>query len=240
MGLSPRVRGNLRPKRRMGAPPRSIPACAGEPFCESVIAQPGGVYPRVCGGTSTDRWGVISGNGLSPRVRGNQWRVPSLTSLVGSIPACAGEPVSPTLMSVLAGVYPRVCGGTGKGAGTRAAKRGLSPRVRGNPSDTRPNVRSIGSIPACAGEPAGPSGAAPRRRVYPRVCGGTAGDTIEPGKIQGLSPRVRGNPVVAHAPLQRQGSIPACAGEPRTPTTWRYSMRVYPRVCGGTIGWQPK
>ena len=51
------------------------------------------------------------------------------------------------------GVYPRVCGGT-KCAGVSIPQlRGLSPRVRGNLSTQLPQWASVGSIPACAGEP---------------------------------------------------------------------------------------
>ena len=34
----------------------------------------------------------------------------------------------------------------------------------------------------------------------------------------------------------RYGSIPACAGEPGKRRSSLRSIRVYPRVCGGTIG----
>ena len=90
------------------------------------------VYPRVCGGTTG--WVAARGylHGLSPRVRGNQVIPVLLVGENGSIPACAGEPVSwierrydpqvypacagePSLMTgstVCAAVYPRVCGGT--------------------------------------------------------------------------------------------------------------------------------
>ena len=71
-GLSPRVRGN-----RFAPSPHfpldgSIPACAGEPHRWRTGSTGLGVYPRVCGGTSTwspweDKW-----LGLSPRVRGNR------------------------------------------------------------------------------------------------------------------------------------------------------------------------
>ena len=52
---------------------------------------------------------------------------------------------------------------------------------------------------------------------------------------QGLSPRVRGNPVAVECVASSTGSIPACAGEPPRrdfPTTGK---KVYPRVCGGTV-----
>ena len=51
-------------------------------------------------------------------------------------------------------------------------------------------------------------------RVYPRVCGGTAGRVTAADIENGLSPRVRGNLLAAHQNLITVGSIPACAGEP--------------------------
>ena len=91
-GLSPRVRGNPCPCRRHGHPHRSIPACAGEPRAATTRRQLQQVYPRVCGGT-TYRWSSsIGGTGLSPRVRGNRTQLFDRTLLLGSIPACAGEP----------------------------------------------------------------------------------------------------------------------------------------------------
>ena len=60
------------------------------------------------------------------------------------------------IMCVQVRVYPRVCGGAG------AIAPGSDPGY-------------IGSIPACAGEPAAPIGPAMgSTRVYPRVCGGAA------------------------------------------------------------------
>ena len=53
--------------------------------------------------------------GLSPRVRGNQLLVHPLADHPGSIPACAGEPVTPVELDLAIG------------------DEGLSPRVRGNP-----------------------------------------------------------------------------------------------------------
>ena len=71
-------------------------------------------------------------------------------------------------------------------------------------------------------------------RVYPRVCGGTVGETWVHKQGDGLSPRVRGN----HGRRLRTGaifgSIPACAGEPRRLNLCVPLMTVYPRVCGGT------
>ena len=112
-------------------------------------------------------------------------------------------------------VYPRVCGGTGGDHGRFEVVGGLSPRVRGNPGAGALQGAGIGSIPACAGEPARRK----RRRlwdaVYPRVCGGTSPTPLKVPAWGGLSPRVRGNLCRAYPRPAQQGSIPACAGEPR-------------------------
>ncbi len=131
-------------------------------------------------------------------------------------------------------VYPRVCGGTPHRRSLDVRAHGLSPRVRGNHARESVGPAPRGSIPACAGEPPPLSHPGPPRRVYPRVCGGTlaVGDSRQ-GR-EGLSPRVRGNPVCAHRGAVRGRSIPACAGEPRLPRLRAASCEVYPRVCGGT------
>ncbi len=54
--------------------------------------------------------------------------------------------------------------------------------------------------------------------------------------IVGLSPRVRGNPPLCWPRTRREGSIPACAGEPWALTKHPLAVAVYPRVCGGTPG----
>ena len=50
----------------------------------------------------------------------------------------------------------------------------------------------------------------------------------------GLSPRVRGNPLQMRLMVHNRGSIPACAGEPKNTARFDGMMPVYPRVCGGT------
>ena len=172
-GLSPRVRGNrqLIPFHRPNA--RSIPACAGEPYCYPIKTQIVWVYPRVCGGTRIILYDRTGGGGLSPRVRGNL--------------------VAPPLRAPGRRVYPRVCGGTRMTPNLSKRCLGLSPRVRGNPRPPSAPLGRSGSIPACAGEP---GSITPRRntgRVYPRVCGGTPVGGGWAAARAGLSPRVRGN-----------------------------------------------
>ena len=173
-GLSPRVRGNREHRQPKHHRPRSIPACAGEPPAWRASYSPCRVYPRVCGGTVSVQHIVQGRSGLSPRVRGNLVRRQCAMRSHGSIPACAGEPITTTPPPTLIRVYPRVCGGTPLTEHVPLPGGGLSPRVRGNrfsEEDTQPRSRSI---PACAGEPGGGCGSRDAERVYPRVCGGTS------------------------------------------------------------------
>ena len=66
------------------------------------------------------------------------------------------------------------------------------------------------------------------------MCGGTTYGRVRLQEVSGLSPRVRGNLLIATARVIRSGSIPACAGEPTIEAMNQNMNRVYPRVCGGT------
>ena len=92
---------------------------------------------------------------------------------------------------------------------------GLSPRVRGNRHP--------------------PSDWAAAHRVYPRVYGGTIREALPAEDPEGLSPRVRGNRNILFPERFRPRSIPACTGEPETSPGPAHSIRVYPRVYGGTV-----
>ena len=77
-------------------------------------------------------------------------------------------------------------------------------------------------------------------RVYPRVCGGTCMFNCVVIAKNGLSPRVRGNLPLPLRALIRSRSIPACAGEPSEHIVDHAQVKVYPRVCGGTLLGQSK
>ena len=174
MGLSPRLRGN--PDLHAGGACRwrSIPAPAGEPAprrCGTSIVT---VYPRACGGTSQECHFVTSTVGLSPRLRGNPCRRAPSSSMMGSIPAPAGEPACGTTCWGYSEVYPRACGGTWPLVYEYWDDWGLSPRLRGN---LIVQWLALG-----------------QSVVYPRACGGTGQSSWDDAKTAGLSPRLRGNP----------------------------------------------
>ena len=137
-GLSPRVRGNPQGVEGTHTPHGSIPACAGEPQPCPFLQVLCEVYPRVCGGTRPSCATEHSAQGLSPRVRGNLDRNLLHIERHRSIPACAGEPHYGHIPVLCVRVYPRVCGGTQYPCRLAFVVRGLSPRVRGNPSDMTP------------------------------------------------------------------------------------------------------
>ena len=188
----------------------------------------------MCGGTAFSSGEVTIIQGLSPRVRGNRQEGDPEAVLVGSIPACAGEPSRGWARWLQSAVYPRVCGGTCAALSAGGNLWGLSPRVRGNLRRLPVHPHQHGSIPACAGEPSRARGRRAAIRVYPRVCGGTGAGPSPPADNHGLSPRVRGNRCLRVADRAIDGSIPACAGEPRGHRSGSPRHGVYPRVCGGT------
>ena len=159
---------------------------------------------------------------------------------MGSIPACAGEPLRCIETGRPHLVYPRLCGGTEQPGRRRRCGSGLSPPVRGNPIPACAGEPAKRSIPACAGEPAPGTRCGKSRRVYPRLCGGTRTSGNHPIPIWGLSPPVRGNHWMTKRKRIRIWSIPACAGEPAGRNRAAQNRKVYPRLCGGTGAWHSR
>ncbi len=174
-GLSPRVRGNHGSHGRGGSAHGSIPACTGEPPQRRGAVGPCRVYPRVYGGTGHPNARVSCFVGLSPRVRGNRDHPAHCANPDRSIPACTGEPGDRQEAPLHSPVYPRVYGGTQRGARGIRSRWGLSPRVRGNHERVQGLFGLAGSIPACTGEPPSAFAVSFPPRVYPRVYGGTMG-----------------------------------------------------------------
>ncbi len=237
-GLSPRVRGNRAPPPFGRGIHGSIPAGAGEPLPDKADLAGHEVYPRGCGGTSSRTLFRVAPYGLSPRVRGNPPGCELHEARWGSIPAGAGEPGAAGRSRRSRSVYPRGCGGTKVVSSPTHVDIGLSPRVRGNRPGGRRRCAGRWSIPAGAGEPSSAPTLRSRGRVYPRGCGGTHVGLRGGADVEGLSPRVRGNPGQLEHRGRRSRSIPAGAGEPWPARAPRPTVPVYPRGCGGT--WRPQ
>ena len=233
-GLSPRMRGNPRKSRSSARPARTIPAHAGEPILMNQENKSTRDYPRACGGTIPGSPIHSSTLGLSPRMRGNLYRLDDQRQLDGTIPAHAGEPSSARISGISSRDYPRACGGTGRSASIASPAAGLSPRMRGNRLFPSARDLPLGTIPAHAGEPAiitTPHGCA---WDYPRACGGTFEGVARQALAGGLSPRMRGNLAGLSPGKARLGTIPAHAGEPSLSSRRRILPGDYPRACGGT------
>ena len=92
-GLSPRLRGNRPFGWRRESRGGSIPAPAGEPTTPYRGIRRPWVYPRACGGTYNPVPWDTQALGLSPRLRGNHGPGSRRETVLGSIPAPAGEPL---------------------------------------------------------------------------------------------------------------------------------------------------
>ena len=176
----------------------------------------------------------MNDSGLSPRERGNRISDIEARQSLGSIPARAGEPAPRRRESRPRAVYPRASGGTLDRGAEGEGLAGLSPRERGNLPRPHWWLLRVGSIPARAGEPWIIMALAAVIAVYPRASGGTPVVLISFPTYTGLSPRERGNPPADQRVHDRDGSIPARAGEPAPARAPAPVVQVYPRASGGT------
>ena len=211
-GLSPRVRGIPRYGWLWVQFRWSIPACTGNPRALACRYSSPAVYPRVYGESNTIRLPSALTLGLSPRVRGIPTGLLVPTDMVGSIPACTGNPGRAIAGAGHHRVYPRVYGESMSTRRSCRAIYGLSPRVRGIRHLPLVGAPAGGSIPACTGNPSFTMTIHVVREVYPRVYGESIACVLS---------------------LSRwMGSIPACTGNPRPTPTGGRRRWVYPRVYG--------
>ena len=233
-GLSPRMRGNLVYRGDDGLVIGSIPAHAGQPAIEGYFVAVQQVYPRACGATLVIVRACYYLRGLSPRMRGNLVPRAFKTWERRSIPAHAGQPSPRGSIFSSGTVYPRACGATADMLRSHLLFRGLSPRMRGNRPcrDGRRTVRR--SIPAHAGQPQSRAINIRVKPVYPRACGATDKWCSHLVLPSGLSPRMRGNPLLVTVGKGSSRSIPAHAGQPISRVTVVPVSSVYPRACGAT------
>ena len=173
--------------------------------------------------------------GLSPLTRGNLDRWTGHTPPPGPIPAHAGEPLHGTLQLTTAWAYPRSRGGTRPGPTGCIPLPGLSPLTRGNLTQRIAREKSIGPIPAHAGEPGSHNFNQSMARAYPRSRGGTSSCSCVGTVGGGLSPLTRGNRVCQADACAGDGPIPAHAGEPCSSWLLLPQVGAYPRSRGGTI-----
>ena len=232
LGSSPRVRGTRVFGLKLGDPRGIIPACAGNTRSRYTFATARRGHPRVCGEHDEVTSETFAIWGSSPRVRGTLSTLSLSASILGIIPACAGNTPLPSGRRVGFEDHPRVCGEHGGWSFAQREGVGSSPRVRGTLVRPHELVRPGGIIPACAGNTARESARPRRPWDHPRVCGEHSVAIAGFGTFEGSSPRVRGTRPKKDDPHRLRGIIPACAGN-----TWKHEAtfdraRDHPRVCG--------
>ena len=158
----------------------------------------------------------MSPMGSSPRMRGtleslgHLWRVP------GIIPAHAGN--TRELVHPLPGVqdHPRACGEHHLWCVEPEFTKGSSPRMRGTPVGRQTVRADLGIIPAHAGNTGRTSAATSRSWDHPRACGEHSSASAAWRISLGSSPRMRGTPCYRRRGSDRNGIIPAHAGNTTT------------------------
>ncbi len=231
-GLSPRLRGTVKPVQPAKHKGRFIPAPAGNGrrSMQKRIHQP--VYPRACGERIRHPSGETGTVGLSPRLRGTEYVYAYVCILCRFIPAPAGNGRPCRSWWRERAVYPRACGERRRKSVSVGSAAGLSPRLRGTGLVCSAGIRLSRFIPAPAGN--GPKSARPTSKpaVYPRACGERW--LIETSVLAntGLSPRLRGTACSRSAACRTRRFIPAPAGNGWQRHAGRCVRPVYPRACG--------
>ena len=193
MGLSPLARGNRAVCRRGDGERGPIPARAGQPLLRQLSASIGRAYPRSRGATTNERLRVSVSMGLSPLARGNLPIAKHRSSVLGPIPARAGQPRVAGPAAGRGRAYPRSRGATVARLSAITRRVGLSPLARGNLALGIAGHAIFGPIPARAGQPHAGSAAAWVAWAYPRSRGATGSASPPTTGCTGLSPLARGN-----------------------------------------------
>ena len=87
-------------------------------------------------------------------------------------------------------------------------------------------------IPARAGKTAPPSTPPRQLWAHPRACGENDPGSLQPERLMGSSPRVRGKLPQAISPCNKHGLIPARAGKTGHEKLGEQGHRAHPRACG--------
>ena len=150
-GSSPRMRGTRHHGIRRYTRPGIIPAYAGNTHGCTRQAHPARDHPRVCGEHDGVEVAGRLGQGSSPRMRGTHEPRITPRDVHGIIPAYAGNTSGRLGHCPRRGDHPRVCGEHYNNNVSTANQQGSSPRMRGTRYDFLVQFRTIGIIPAYAG-----------------------------------------------------------------------------------------
>ena len=211
-GSSPRMRGTQGLQRQDLSRHGIIPAYAGNTLRWRHGSCRCRDHPRVCGEHLTSCVMVVSSMGSSPRMRGTLVVAELLGHESGIIPAYAGNTWNRQRQASPCWDHPRVCGEHAVLNSDALPFTGSSPRMRGTPARHAKGARTVGIIPAYAGNTSFPVRRIWRRGDHPRVCGEHGCNLYHRGGLPGSSPRMRGTHDVPWHNRRYGGIIPAYAG----------------------------
>ena len=212
-GSSPRGRGKLDGRERVGLTVRLIPARAGKTAPCPPKAWNLTAHPRAGGENAP---GVQAGTpqaGSSPRGRGKQSTGRAPSNRRGLIPARAGKTATNCQTPTRGQAHPRAGGENFARYSRRYSPLGSSPRGRGKHRDAHPRRRQDGLIPARAGKT--PTWSTPTVAcwAHPRAGGENRTVLIRNWRCRGSSPRGRGKHPRRPRCRPRHRLIPARAGK---------------------------
>ena len=170
--------------------------------------------------------------GSSPQVRGRPCHGVPSCSLIGLIPAGAGQTVRSQLHPRGGRAHPRRCGADLIMHSQLDCSPGSSPQVRGRLRSDADALTSNGLIPAGAGQTCLILVCRRSRRAHPRRCGADSFVTPYEVRASGSSPQVRGRLTTGFPGCPSPGLIPAGAGQTGASPARRTARRAHPRRCG--------
>ena len=226
------MRGTPSRTRCEGRQSGIIPAYAGNTVPLRSIHSAYWDHPRICGEHLRGLHACMSEQGSSPHMRGTLLAHGVECAITGIIPAYAGNTVSARMLRHSARDHPRICGEHIAKNLTTGEVKGSSPHMRGTRIRPPEYARTLGIIPAYAGNTPPCPGRAAIHWDHPRICGEHVQTADCEGVQAGSSPHMRGT----HRHFHRQGIgigiIPAYAGN-----TFRISPPLprrgdHPRICG--------
>ncbi|MCP1683096.1 hypothetical protein J2T32_002318 [Kerstersia gyiorum] len=232
VGSSPHARGTRSRMPPRLAPPRFIPACAGNTSCMPASASASPVHPRMRGEHQRMSPGQGRVAGSSPHARGTQAMIISFRHKGRFIPACAGNTAPPRGRCTREPVHPRMRGEHTCNACRLCCPRGSSPHARGTRFAHAANGSPCRFIPACAGNTFIFEKLFVRHTVHPRMRGEHAGPCWTASGRCGSSPHARGTPSRWIASAASARFIPACAGNTRCCPRVEPPTPVHPRMRG--------
>ena len=192
VGSSPRLRGTPSHERHFARHAGIIPALAGNTHRRWGYGETQRDHPRACGEHGKMASIQQGSSGSSPRLRGTPSDLFMSASLIGIIPALAGNTIA--CLSVIARRrdHPRACGEHLSDFPLLSLVLGSSPRLRGTLSPTT-RISNVA-------------------RDHPRACGEHAFLRRLTRSCPGSSPRLRGTPSTCLSTWWTPGIIPALAG----------------------------